>query len=85
TFDINQGYIKPYFHLAGLNEFADSNEVKLNNVTMNNSIDGAAVQVGAGAEVKLMKDVGGFASFNYTKGDDIERPWQANVGISYSW
>ncbi|MEI2628620.1 autotransporter outer membrane beta-barrel domain-containing protein [Erwinia aphidicola] len=85
TFDINQGYVKPYFHLAGINEFADSNEMKLNNVSMNNSIDGAAVQVGAGAEVKLMKDVGGYASFNYTKGDDISRPWQANVGLSYSW
>lgn len=85
TFEINQGYIKPYFHLSGINEFVDSNEMKLNNVRMNNSIDGAAVQVGAGAEVKLMKDVGGYASFNYTKGDDIERPWQANVGVSYSW
>ncbi|MTD28075.1 autotransporter outer membrane beta-barrel domain-containing protein [Erwinia sorbitola] len=85
TFEINQGYIKPYFHLAGLNEFADSNEVKLNNVNLNNSIDGAAVRVGAGAEVKLMKDIGGYASFNYTKGDDIERPWQANVGLNYSW
>lgn len=85
TFAINQGYIKPYFHLAGLNEFADSNEARLNNIKMNNSIDGAAVQVGAGAEVRLMKDIGGYVSFNYTKGDDIERPWQANVGVSYSW
>lgn len=85
TFDINQGFVKPYLHLAALNEFADSNEMKLNNVTMNDSIDGAAFQIGAGAEVKVWNNVGGYASFNYTKGDDIERPWQANVGVNYTW
>ncbi|PRD14616.1 autotransporter outer membrane beta-barrel domain-containing protein [Pantoea coffeiphila] len=85
TFDLNQGYIKPYLHLAALNEFADSNEMKLNNVIMNNSIDGAAFQIGGGAEVQLMKNVGGYASFNYTTGDNLERPWQANVGVNYSW
>lgn len=85
TFDLNQGYIKPYLHLAALNEFADSNEMKLNNVTMNNSIDGAAFQIGGGAEVQLMKNIGGYASFNYTTGDNLERPWQANVGVNYSW
>jgi len=85
TFDLNQGYIKPYLHLAALNEFADSNEMKLNNVIMNNSIDGAAFQIGGGAEVQLMKNIGGYASFNYTTGDNLERPWQANVGVNYSW
>lgn len=85
TFPISQGHIAPYFHLAGLNEFADSNEMKLNNTRLNNSIDGAAVKAGAGVEVKLMKDIGGYASVDYTKGSDNERPWQANVGVSYSW
>lgn len=85
TFELNEGYIKPYLHMAALNEFADSNEMRLNNVNMNNSIDGAAFQIGGGAEVKLLKNVGGYASFNYTTGDNLERPWQANVGVNYSW
>ncbi|ROR08865.1 autotransporter outer membrane beta-barrel domain-containing protein [Erwinia sp. JUb26] len=85
TFDLNEGYIKPYLHMAALNEFADSNETRLNNINMNNSIDGAAFQIGGGAEVQLMKNVGGYASFNYTTGDNLERPWQANVGVNYSW
>lgn len=85
TFELNEGYIKPYLHLAALNEFADSNEMRLNNINMNNSIDGAAFQIGTGAEVMLMKNVGGYASFNYTTGDNMERPWQANVGVNYSW
>lgn len=85
TFEIQQGYVKPYLHLAAINEFADSNEMKINNHTFNNSIDNAAFQIGTGAEVKLMQNVGGYASFTYTKGNDIERPWQANVGVNYSW
>lgn len=85
TFELDGGYIKPYLHIAALNEFADSNEMQLNNVNMNNSIDGAAFRIGTGAEVQVMKDVGGYASFSYTSGDNMERPWQANVGINYSW
>lgn len=85
TFDITQGYVKPYLHMAVINEFANRNEMKINNHTFNNSIDNAAFQIGTGAEVKLMQNVGGYASFNYTKGDHIERPWQANVGVNYSW
>lgn len=85
TFDIPQGYVKPYLHMAVINEFADSNEMKINNYTFNNSIDNAAFQIGTGAEVKLMQNVGGYASFTYTKGNDIERPWQANVGVNYTW
>lgn len=86
TFDLsNDSYVKPYFHLAGLNEFADSNKMKINNKNLDNSIDGAAVQVGLGTEVKIMKDFGGYASFNYTGGDNTERPWEARVGVNYTW
>ncbi len=85
TFEISQGYVKPYLHLAGTNEFADKNKIRINNVSLNNSIDGAAFRVGAGAEVQLYKNFGGYAAFDYTKGNDIKSPWQATVGISYSW
>lgn len=86
TFDLDhQNYVKPYFHLAGLNEFADSNKMKINNKSLDNSVDGAAVQVGLGVEAKVMKDFGGYASFNYTGGDNMERPWEARVGVNYTW
>ncbi|WP_338567411.1 autotransporter outer membrane beta-barrel domain-containing protein [Erwinia sp. E_sp_B01_3] len=85
TLDINAGYVKPYVHLAGINEFADNNKTRVNNVTLNNSIDGAAVQIGVGTEVKLFENLGGYVAFDYTKGHDAERPWQTNVGVNYSW
>ncbi|MGK6328084.1 autotransporter outer membrane beta-barrel domain-containing protein [Erwinia sp. DT-104] len=84
-FKFSAGYVKPYFHLAGIHEFADDNKARINNVTLNNSIDGTALQVGAGAELKFDNSISGYAGLDYTKGGDIERPWQATLGVNYSW
>lgn len=85
TFSLSEGYLKPYLHLAAINEFADDNQTRINNVTLNNSIDGAAFQIGTGAELKFNNGISGYAGFDYTKGGDIERPWQATLGVNYSW
>lgn len=82
---INGGYVKPYLHLAALNEFADGNSVRVNNVTLDDSVKGVAFQAGLGAEVKVTDNLGGYAAFDYTKGDNTERPWQATVGVNYTW
>lgn len=82
---ISGGYVKPYLHLAALNEFADGNSVRVNNVSMDDSVKGVAFQAGLGAEVKMTDNLGGYAAFDYTKGDNTERPWQATVGVNYTW
>ncbi|ECE6154280.1 hypothetical protein DPK65_19110 [Salmonella enterica subsp. enterica] len=82
---ISGGYVKPYLHLAALNEFADGNSVRVNNVSLDDSVKGVAFQAGLGAEVKMTDNLGGYAAFDYTKGDNTERPWQANVGVNYTW
>lgn len=82
--DMDNGYLKPYLHLAVLDEFSN-NDVHVNNITLDNNIKGAAFRVGLGGEVQFMKNLGGYVSFDYTKGGDIERPWQANVGVNYTW
>ncbi|ENO1274335.1 autotransporter outer membrane beta-barrel domain-containing protein [Salmonella enterica] len=84
-YDISGGYVKPYLHLAALNEFADGNSIRVNNVSLDNSVKGAAFQAGLGAEVKMTDNLGGYAAFDYTKGDNTERPWQATVGVNYTW
>ncbi|EHI3123006.1 autotransporter outer membrane beta-barrel domain-containing protein, partial [Salmonella enterica] len=84
-YDLSGGYVKPYLHLAALNEFADGNSVHVNNVSLDNSVKGAAFQAGLGAEVKVTDNLGGYAAFDYTKGDNTERPWQATVGVNYTW
>lgn len=82
---ISGGYVKPYLHLAALNEFADGNSVRVNNVSLDDSVKGAAFQAGLGAEVKVTDNLGGYAAFDYTKGSNTERPWQATVGVNYTW
>lgn len=85
TLEMGAGYLKPYVHLAGINEFADNNKTRVNNATLNNSINGAAIQLGLGAEMKVTDNVGGYVAYDYTKGHDAERPWQTTVGVNYSW
>ncbi|ELW7422638.1 autotransporter outer membrane beta-barrel domain-containing protein, partial [Salmonella enterica] len=58
---ISGGYVKPYLHLAALNEFADGNSVRVNNVSLDDSVKGAAFQAGLGAEVKVTDNLGGYA------------------------
>ncbi|HFG7808355.1 TPA: autotransporter outer membrane beta-barrel domain-containing protein [Salmonella enterica subsp. enterica serovar Java] len=84
-YTINNGYLKPYLHLAAQNEFADGNSVRVNNVTLDNSVKGSAFRAGVGAELKLMDNFGGYAAFDYTKGENTESPWQATVGVNYTW
>lgn len=81
----NNGFVKPFVRIAGIEEFADSNTVKVNGIELNNSVDGAAVRVGAGVQMQATKNFGLYTSFDFTKGGDIERPWQATAGVNYIW
>lgn len=76
---------KPYLNLAALNEFSDGNKVRLGDESVNASIDGAAFRVGAGVQADITKNMGAYASLDYTKGDDIENPLQGVVGINVTW
>nr|WP_256137943.1 autotransporter outer membrane beta-barrel domain-containing protein [Serratia quinivorans] len=81
----NGGMIKPYLHLAVVDELSNDNTVSINGEQFNDSINGAALQSGVGAQVQLNNALGAYANMNYTKGHDVESPWQANVGMSYTW
>ena len=77
--------LTPYLNLAALNEFSDGNKVRLGDESVNASIDGAAFRVGAGVQADITKNMGAYASLDYTKGDDIENPLQGVVGINVTW
>lgn len=88
TFDLPQkgAFVKPYINLAGVNEFANGNKVTLNETdTLNNSVDGAGVRVGAGVQMQMTQNLGGYVSVDYMNADKTERPWDAVVGVSYTW
>ncbi|EFA3983419.1 autotransporter outer membrane beta-barrel domain-containing protein [Escherichia coli] len=84
-FAVGNATVKPYLNLAALNEFSDGNKVRLGDESVNASIDGAAFRVGAGVQADITKNMGTYASLDYTKGDDIENPLQGVVGINVTW
>lgn len=84
-FAVGNASVKPYLNLAALNEFSDGNKVRLGDESVNASIDGAAFRVGAGVQADITKNMGAYASLDYTKGDDIENPLQGVVGINVTW
>ncbi|BDH34596.1 autotransporter [Escherichia coli] len=84
-FAVGNSTVKPYLNLAALNEFSDGNKVRLGDESVNASIDGAAFRVGAGVQADITKNMGAYASLDYTKGDDIENPLQGVVGINVTW
>lgn len=82
---LSQALLRPYLKLALQNQFATGNTIKVNHIDINNSVSGAAFKLGLGTEVNLQQNLGGYLSFDYNKGSNIERPWQINAGISYNW
>ncbi|MFJ2319916.1 autotransporter outer membrane beta-barrel domain-containing protein [Pseudomonas sp. NPDC087817] len=90
TFGRNFGFghgavAQPYVRAAVAHEFASNNEVKVNNNEFNNDLSGSRAEFGAGVAVAMSAQWQVHADFDYSKGEHIEQPWGANVGVRYSW
>lgn len=90
TFGRNFGFgngavAQPYVRAAVAHEFASNNEVKVNNNTFNNDLSGSRAEFGTGVAVAMSEQWQVHADFDYSKGEHIEQPWGANVGVRYSW
>jgi outer membrane autotransporter protein len=77
--------VQPYLRAALVHEFANNNEVKVNNNRFNNDLSGSRGELGAGVAVSMSDKVSIHADFDYSNGDKIEQPWGANVGVRYLW
>src|SRR5207253_5533783 len=86
NFNLGEGkVVQPYLRAAYVHEFANNNEVKVNNNVFNNDLSGSRGELGAGVAMTLTDKVSVHADFDYSNGDKIEQPWGANVGVRYSW
>ncbi|WP_425335703.1 autotransporter outer membrane beta-barrel domain-containing protein [Pseudomonas fluorescens] len=90
TFGRNFGFgngavAQPYVRAAIAHEFASNNEVKVNDNVFNNDLSGSRAEFGAGIAVAMSAQWQVHADFDYSKGEHIEQPWGANVGVRYSW
>ncbi|MDU8362605.1 autotransporter outer membrane beta-barrel domain-containing protein [Pseudomonas syringae group sp. J309-1] len=86
TIDLQRGgFVQPYVRVAGAQEFAHSNKVKVNSTTFSDDLSGTRGEVGAGVAAQLTDVLQVHADVDYSKGDNIEQPWGVNIGIRYAW
>jgi outer membrane autotransporter protein len=79
------GVLQPYVRVAVAHEFARSNEVRVNDTRFNNELFGSRAELGAGVAVSLSKRLQVHADFDYMKGNNVEQPWGANVGVRFAF
>ncbi|WP_247255712.1 autotransporter outer membrane beta-barrel domain-containing protein [Pseudomonas moorei] len=77
--------VQPYLRAAYVHEFANNNEVKVNDNSFNNDLSGSRGELGVGVAMSVTDKVSIHADFDYSNGDKIEQPWGANVGVRYNW
>ena len=75
------GVLQPYLKAAVAHEFARSNKVEINDTRFNNDLFGSRAELGAGVSVSLSSRLQVHADLDYMKGDHVEQPWGANVGV----
>lgn len=77
--------LQPYVRVAMAHEFANNNEVQVNNNVFNNDLSGSRGELGAGIAAQLSERLQLHADFDYANGKHIEMPFGANVGLRYNW
>jgi outer membrane autotransporter protein len=75
------GVLQPYLRAAVAHEFARNNKVTVNDTSFNNDLFGSRAELGVGVAVTLSKNLQVHADFDYMKGNNVEQPWGANVGV----
>ncbi|MEN5029974.1 autotransporter outer membrane beta-barrel domain-containing protein [Pseudomonas sp. Ps21-P2] len=75
------GVVKPYTRVAWAHEFSRSNDVSVNGQRFDNDLFGSRAELGAGVSVSLSERLQVHADFDYMKGEHVEQPWGANVGV----
>ena len=79
------GMIQPYLKGAFGHEFAQRNQVQINNNVFNNDLSGSRAEVGAGVAVALTKQLRIHADVEYSHGKNIEQPYGVNLGVRYDF
>lgn len=77
--------VQPYIRAAYVHEFANNNEVQVNNNRFTNDLSGSRGELGTGVAMTVTDKVSIHADFDYSNGNKIEQPWGANVGVRYRW
>lgn len=84
--DMGKGQvIQPYVRAAYVHEFSSNNKVHINDNAFSNDLSGSRGELGTGIAVSLADRLQLHVDLDYSKGENFEQPWGANVGVRYSW
>ncbi|OUM23365.1 hypothetical protein B8W70_24225 [Pseudomonas sp. 1239] len=75
--------IQPYVKAAFAHEFAQRNQVQVNNNLFNNDLSGSRAELGAGVAWTVAKDFQVYGEAGYMNGKNIEMPYSFSLGASY--
>lgn len=75
--------IQPYVKAAFAHEFAQRNQVQVNNNVFNNDLSGSRAELGAGVAWTVAKDFQVYGEAGYMNGKNIEMPYSFSLGASY--
>jgi len=82
TFQLDHVALSPYVTVAVEHEFLKDNKVTFNDrYTYKNDQSGTLGKYGAGLTAQLAKNTQAYAEVDYRKGDKVESPIMANIGV----
>lgn len=77
--------LQPWLRAALIQELSDRDRVSINDHEFDNDLSGTRGEFGAGLAAQVTKDVQIYTDARYAKGDKIESPWGANLGVRLTW
>ncbi len=77
--------VRPYGRVAMIHEFASNDNVQVNGNNINTDLSGSGMEVGAGITFQVTQTMRFDAGVDYAKGENIEQPIAATLGMSYQW
>jgi outer membrane autotransporter protein len=81
----NNVELQPYVRIGGAYEFAENNEVQVNNNVFKNDLSGARSLLGAGLAVSMTGKLQMHADYEYSDGENFRQPGGLTLGLRYSF
>ena len=84
-FSVKSASVVPYLKLAAVQEFANGNDVKVNDDRFVNDLSGTRGVYQFGVNARLTPSLSLHVDAGYMQGSGVESPWAVGVGGSWSF
>lgn len=77
--------VTPHVMLSAGHEFVKNNDVGLNGLAFNNTVDGSGYKAGAGVEARVTNNLSAGVNVSYSNSQDVEQRFGITAGLRYSF